>query len=151
MKKGEKHGTENDHTGTGYLVAHGCAGRCRGVGGAYKIPSKAELRKRLTPMQYTVTQEEGTEPPFQNEYWNNHRVGIYVDIVSGEPLFSSLDKYDSGTGWPSFTRPLSPAISWRRRIEVGSVCGPRSGANTPTPTSVTCSTTDRRPPGSGTA
>ena len=76
--------------------------------GAYKIPSKADLKKRLTPMQYTVTQEEGTEPPFQNEYWNNHRAGIYVDIVSGEPLFSSLDKYESGTGWPSFTRPLEP-------------------------------------------
>ena len=78
------------------------------VDGAYKVPSKAELKKRLTPMQYNVTQEEGTEPPFQNEYWNNHRTGIYVDIVSGEPLFSSLDKYDSGTGWPSFTRPLEP-------------------------------------------
>ena len=78
------------------------------VDGAYKVPSKAELKKRLTPMQYNVTQEEGTEPPFQNEYWNNHRAGIYVDIVSGEPLFSSLDKYDSGTGWPSFTRPLEP-------------------------------------------
>ena len=79
------------------------------VEGAYKMPSKAELKKRLTPVQYNVTQEEGTEPAFRNEYWNNHRVGIYVDIVSGEPLFSSLDKYDSGTGWPSFTRPLEPA------------------------------------------
>ena len=71
-------------------------------------PSKEELRKRLTPMQYKVTQEEGTEPAFNNEYWDNHRPGIYVDIVSGEPLFSSLDKYESGTGWPSFTRPLEP-------------------------------------------
>jgi peptide-methionine (R)-S-oxide reductase len=79
------------------------------VDGAYKVPSKAELKKRLTPAQYNVTQEEGTEPAFRNEYWNNHRAGIYVDIVSGEPLFSSLDKYDSGTGWPSFTRPLEPA------------------------------------------
>ena len=67
-------------------------------------------------MQYKVTQKDGTEPPFQNEYGNNKREGIYVDIVSGEPLFSSLDKYDSGTGWPSFTRPLEPATSWRRRI-----------------------------------
>ena len=78
------------------------------IEGAYKKPSKAELKKRLTPMQYNVTQEEGTEPPFRNEFWDNHRAGIYVDIVSGEPLFSSLDKYDSGTGWPSFTRPLEP-------------------------------------------
>ena len=71
--------------------------------------SKAELRKRLTPMQYTVTQENGTEPAFRNEYWDNHRDGIYVDIVSGEVLFSSKDKFDSKTGWPSFTQPLEPA------------------------------------------
>jgi len=70
--------------------------------------SKEDLKKKLTPLQYRVTQEEGTEPAFQNEYWNNHKPGIYVDIVSGEPLFSSLDKYDSGTGWPSFTKPLEP-------------------------------------------
>jgi methionine-R-sulfoxide reductase len=69
-------------------------------------PSDAELRKRLSPRQYEVTQREGTEPPFHNEYWDNHQPGIYVDVVSGEPLFSSLDKYDSGTGWPSFSRPL---------------------------------------------
>lgn len=68
--------------------------------------SKEEIKKRLTPVQYKVTQENGTEPAFQNEYWNNEKPGIYVDIVSGEPLFSSLDKFDSGTGWPSFTRPL---------------------------------------------
>lgn len=67
----------------------------------------AELRRILTPLQYEVTEHEGTEPPFQNEYWDEHREGIYVDVVSGVPLFSSLDKYDSGTGWPSFTRPLS--------------------------------------------
>ncbi|NLC71211.1 MAG: peptide-methionine (R)-S-oxide reductase MsrB [Desulfuromonadaceae bacterium] len=67
-----------------------------------------ELKKKLTPLQYQVTQEEGTEPPFRNAYWDNKEAGIYVDIVSGEPLFSSLDKYDSGTGWPSFTRPLEP-------------------------------------------
>ena len=65
-----------------------------------------ELRERLSPMAYHVTQEEGTEPPFKNEYWNNKAAGIYVDVVSGEPLFTSLDKYDSGTGWPSFSRPL---------------------------------------------
>lgn len=72
----------------------------------YMKPSKEELKKRLTTMQYKVTQEKGTEPAFNNEYANNKKEGIYVDIVSGEPLFSSLDKYDSGTGWPSFTKPL---------------------------------------------
>jgi methionine-R-sulfoxide reductase len=75
---------------------------------AFVKPSDAELRKQLTPLQYEVTQNEGTERAFSNEYWNNKRPGIYVDIVSGEPLFSSLDKYDSGTGWPSFTKPLEP-------------------------------------------
>src|SRR3989338_8740920 len=70
--------------------------------------SQADLRKKLTPLQYEVTQEEGTEPPFQNEYWDEKREWIYVDIVSGEPLFSSLVKFDSGTGWPSFTKPLEP-------------------------------------------
>lgn len=74
----------------------------------YKNQSKEELRSRLTPLQYEVTREEGTEPAFRNEYWDNKKPGIYVDIVSGEPLFSSLDKYDSGTGWPSFTKPLEP-------------------------------------------
>jgi len=71
-------------------------------------PSDPELRKKLSRLQYEVTQHEGTEPPFSNTYWNNKLPGIYVDVVSGEPLFSSLDKYDSGTGWPSFTRPLEP-------------------------------------------
>ena len=71
-------------------------------------PSDEELKERLTPMQYQVTQHEGTEPPFRNEYWDNHEPGIYVDVVSGEPLFSSEDKFESGTGWPSFTRPLEP-------------------------------------------
>jgi methionine-R-sulfoxide reductase len=69
-------------------------------------PSDPELRQSLSPEQYQVTQHEGTEPPYRNEHWDNKRAGIYVDIVSGEPLFSSLDKYDSRTGWPSFTRPL---------------------------------------------
>jgi methionine-R-sulfoxide reductase len=72
-------------------------------------PSDSEIKRKLTPLQYAVTQREGTEAPFRNIYWDNHEPGIYVDIVSGEPLFSSLDKYDSGTGWPSFTRPLEPA------------------------------------------
>lgn len=74
----------------------------------YTKPSDEELREKLSPLQYKVTQHEGTEAPFANEYWNNKKPGIYVDIVSGEPLFSSLDKYDSGTGWPSFTQPLEP-------------------------------------------
>ena len=76
--------------------------------GPYTKPSEAELRRRLTPLQYNVTQHGATEPPFANEYFDNHEPGIYVDIVSGEPLFSSTDKFDSGTGWPSFTRPLEP-------------------------------------------
>lgn len=74
----------------------------------YTKPGDAELRQKLTPLQYEVTQREGTEPAFKNKYWDNKRKGIYVDIVSGEPLFSSRDKYDSGTGWPSFTKPLAP-------------------------------------------
>jgi peptide methionine sulfoxide reductase msrA/msrB len=73
---------------------------------SYKKPTKEELKKNLTAEQYTCTQEEGTEAPFKNPYWNNHEDGIYVDVVSGQPLFSSLDKYDSGTGWPSFTKPI---------------------------------------------
>ena len=73
----------------------------------YVKPSKTELKKKLTELQYEVTQEDGTERSFHNEYWNNKKEGIYVDIVSGEPLFSSIDKYKSGTGWPSFTRPIA--------------------------------------------
>jgi methionine-R-sulfoxide reductase len=68
--------------------------------------SDKELRETLTPEQYRVTQKDGTEPAFKNEYWDNHRAGIYVDVVSGEPLFASIHKFDSGTGWPSFTQPL---------------------------------------------
>jgi peptide methionine sulfoxide reductase msrA/msrB len=75
---------------------------------SYKKPNDATLKKRLTSLQYEVTQKNGTERPFQNEYWDNHKEGIYIDIVSGEPLFSSLDKFESGTGWPSFTKPLEP-------------------------------------------
>ena len=74
----------------------------------FRKPADGELQKKLSPMQYKVTQHEGTEPPFQNEYWNNHEEGIYVDVVSGEPLFSSRDKFESGTGWPSFTKRLAP-------------------------------------------
>jgi len=72
------------------------------------IPTDQELRDRLTPLQYKVTRQDGTEPPFNNSYWNNHEQGIYVDVISGKALFSSTDKYESGTGWPSFTQPLDP-------------------------------------------
>jgi methionine-R-sulfoxide reductase len=75
----------------------------------FKKPTEAELKQQLTSEQYAVTQKDATERPFHNAYWDNHAAGIYVDVVSGEPLFSSLDKYDSGTGWPSFVRPLEPA------------------------------------------
>jgi peptide methionine sulfoxide reductase msrA/msrB len=103
------------------LAALLAAGTSRRAGAAGDAPMKtdakptdAELRQRLTPEQYRVTQKEGTEPPFHNAYWDNHRAGIYVDVVSGEALFSSLDKFDSGTGWPSFTRPLEDANVARR-------------------------------------
>jgi peptide methionine sulfoxide reductase msrA/msrB len=75
----------------------------------YPKPPEAELKKRLSPLEYEVTQHDATEPPFRNKYWDNHDAGLYVDVVSGEPLFSSRDKFDSGTGWPSFTRPIDPA------------------------------------------
>lgn len=94
----------------------------------FKKPSSAELKKKLTPIQYSVTQKDDTERPFKNEYADEKREGIYVDIVSGEPLFSSLDKYDSGTGWPSFSKPLveqniTTKIDkslWSERVEVRS-------------------------------
>jgi methionine-R-sulfoxide reductase len=99
--------------------------------GGSKMPNKEELKKKLTPIQYKVTQEDGTEPPFKNTYWDNKEEGIYVDIVSGEPLFSSKDKYESGTGWPSFSKPLVKTNviektdrSWfRERTEVRSKKG----------------------------
>jgi methionine-R-sulfoxide reductase len=75
---------------------------------SYPKPPDAALKQRLSPLEYDVTQNEGTEPPFQNTFWDNHEPGLYVDIVTGEPLFSSLDKYESGTGWPSFTKPVGP-------------------------------------------
>lgn len=110
------------------------AGKAVAVGPAgpsWTKPSDTELRKQLTPLQYQVTQHEATEQPFHNLYWNNHAAGIYVDIVSGEPLFSSLDKFHSGTGWPSFTKPLEPGNITRRadhqmleaRIEIRSAHG----------------------------
>jgi methionine-R-sulfoxide reductase len=79
------------------------------------VKDDTELRARLTTQQYEVTQHEATEPPFHNEYWDEHRDGLYVDIVSGEPLFSSRDKFESGSGWPSFSRPLDPGAVTQRR------------------------------------
>jgi len=97
----------------------------------YARPSPDEIRQRLNPIQFRVTQQHGTEPPFQNEFWNNHAAGLYVDIVSGEPLFSSKDKFESGTGWPSFTRPvvdenvkeITDSSHGMRRVEVRSAHG----------------------------
>jgi len=94
-------------------------------------PTDADLKARLTPAQYQVTQCSATEPPFRNEFWNHHEAGIYVDVVSGEPLFTSTDKFDSGTGWPSFTKPIEDAnvtehadtSHGMRRVEVRSLSG----------------------------
>jgi methionine-R-sulfoxide reductase len=95
---------------------------------SFQKPSDTALKSKLTPMQFDVTQNAATEPPFRNEFWNNHKAGIYVDIVSGQPLFSSLDKFDSGCGWPSFSKPLlqnevienSDSSHGMQRIEVRS-------------------------------
>ena len=101
------------------------------VAKTYQKPSPEEIKSKLTELQYQVTQKDGTESPFNNEYWNNHEAGIYVDVVTGEPLFSSRDKFDSGTGWPSYTRPIAPeAVTVRtdkklfmERVEVRSRVG----------------------------
>ena len=84
-------------------------------------PSDADLRSKLTPEQYAVTQQCGTEPPFRNAFWDHHEAGLYVDVVSGEPLFASGDKFDSGTGWPSFTRPVSANVVAKRDVSHGMV------------------------------
>ena len=89
-------------------ASKGAAKAAAPAAAAFVKPSDAVLRQKLTPEQYAVTQRDATERPFRNAYWNNHEAGIYVDVVSGEVLFSSLDKFDSGTGWPSFTKPLEP-------------------------------------------
>ena len=107
------------------------AGTQGGTVSDYKKPSKEELRKRLTPEQFAVVCNADTEPAFDNAFWNSHEAGIYVDVASGEPLFSSLDKFDSGTGWPSFTKPIDPAnvvekSDWSfgmKRVEVSSKHG----------------------------
>ncbi len=95
-------------TGLGMVLLGGAAWVHAWDAAHFAKPDAAGLRQKLTPQQFAVTQEEATEPAFRNEYWDNHKPGIYVDVVSGEPLFSSLDKFDSGTGWPSFTKPLEP-------------------------------------------
>ncbi len=99
MDQANDMGMESDNTGKGQTMMKQRS---------YTIPEDSQLRKQLTPLQYNVTRQNGTERPFDNPYWDNKTPGIYVDIISGEPLFSSTDKYKSGTGWPSFTRPLEP-------------------------------------------
>jgi peptide methionine sulfoxide reductase msrA/msrB len=112
MLAGCQHGGPASSVSVGAEVAHEPSAENANVPSSKRVytkPPQAELEKRLTSLQYDVTQNEGTEPPFQNTFWNNHERGLYVDIVSGEPLFSSSDKFESGTGWPSFTRPVDPA------------------------------------------
>jgi peptide methionine sulfoxide reductase msrA/msrB len=119
-------GKDAEHVGA--VVTGGAAGAATGGGkgwrevseGRWTKPGKDELAKKLTPLQFKVTQQEATERAFANEYWENHAAGIYVDVVSGEPLFSSLDKFDSGSGWPSFTRPLDKAnVTEKRDFSLG--------------------------------
>lgn len=108
---------------------------CEKAQGEKSMAEQAELKKKLTPMQYAVTQQCSTEPPFKNEYWDNKKPGIYVDVVSGKALFASVDKFDSGTGWPSFTKPLESAnvtehedaSHGMRRTEVKSIDGSHLG------------------------
>ncbi len=122
-------GSSEDDSSASAVVADGNTFRMASITGTYIKPSNAILRERLTALQYDVTQHAATELPYRNRYWDNHAAGIYVDVVSGEPLFSSTDKYDSHTGWPSFTRPLEPANILRvkdnglifSRIEIRSV------------------------------
>ncbi len=111
MKNSLRYGLYRQGSGRDQFIRQAWGAPAKPAGGAaagsgYVKPGEAELKKKLSPMQYSVTQQDDTEPPFQNEFWDNKREGIYVDVVSGEPLFSSTDKFDSGTGWPSFTRPL---------------------------------------------
>src|SRR5213594_2188102 len=109
-------------------AAHADAQESKPMPPPFAKPSDVTLRRTLTPLQYEVTQHEATERPFHNEFWDNHRPGIYVDVVSGEPLFSSVDKFESGTGWPSFTRPLESGnvttredrTLWMKRTEARS-------------------------------
>lgn len=100
--------SKNSESGSDMKKGHSGDDQMTGAQTGFTKPTEATLRKTLTPLQYKVTQEEGTERPFENEYWDNHAEGIYVDIVSSEPLFISTDKFESGTGWPSFVRPLEP-------------------------------------------
>jgi peptide methionine sulfoxide reductase msrA/msrB len=99
-------GSDKKKSGTMFPTSNNAAMKNGSSEKMHAVPDDAKLRRRLTPLQYKVTRMNGTEPPFKNTYWDNHEAGIYVDIISGEPLFSSLDKFESGTGWPSFTRPL---------------------------------------------